>query len=105
MNQVYRAGAPGLWPALQQAAQNLFQDGTEHISRELPLGELSLSLLDIEQRAREIGRPPALGDVTPSPLSSACGDSELPIGELALSNLDIGRRALQFGLGGQRHAI
>ena len=96
MNQAYRAHAPGLWPALQETAQTLFRNGTEHISLELPLGELALSVLDIEQRARNLGKQAVDKGNAPAAIQSP----ELPIGELALSALAIGQRALQLGLTG-----
>jgi hypothetical protein len=101
MTEANRKQAPGLWPALQQATQDLFEDGTGHISRELPLGELALSGLDIDQRAmamRHSGEPDAskIADAAPADEST-----ELPIGELALSSLDINQRALHLGLPGR----
>jgi hypothetical protein len=53
MNQAPRIDGPGIWPAIQQVAHILFKDGSDHIRRELPLGELALSRLDIEQRAQQ----------------------------------------------------
>ncbi len=46
----------GLRPAMTLVAQYLFNDGTAGLSRELPIGELALSSLDITQRAQQWGQ-------------------------------------------------
>jgi hypothetical protein len=102
MTEANRKQAPGLWPALQDATQSLFENGTGHISRELPLGELALSGLDIDQRAMAMRRAGSPGMPENADAVLAVEQTELPIGELALSGLDIDQRALHLGMTGRK---
>jgi hypothetical protein len=102
MNKPSNTSAEFLWPAIHKAAQAMFQDGTDQIRRELPLGELSLSSLDINQRVGTLTAHTSWAQVAPSVDPAAALEGELPIGELALSSLAIRQRALQLGCGDTR---